>query len=92
MQCGVERFENALNWELVKIDITVASQRLFHRRKLGVCFLKAIRITHIACMQQNLHLGCGRDTIGLGTNFAPMLAPVLLPLHFRSDSLNTREK
>jgi hypothetical protein len=92
MQCGLEGFENALKWELVKIDITVASQRLFHGRKLGACFLKAIRITHIPCMQQNLHLGCGQDTIGSGTNFAPILAPMLLPLPFRSDWLNTREK
>jgi hypothetical protein len=40
LECSVvlNGFENALNWELVKIGITVASQRLFYRRKLGACF------------------------------------------------------
>jgi hypothetical protein len=43
---GLECFENALNWELVKIGIAVASQRRFHRRKLGLCFCKAVRMIH----------------------------------------------
>jgi hypothetical protein len=49
-------------------------------------------MTHFACMEQNLHLSCGQYPNRWGTSCAGVLAWVLSPLPFLSDSLNTREK